>query len=191
MKRNNFGAYAANTSAGDKLGLRPKNESAEQVFEQLCETQNNSGQVCTDAIDCIAERTRTSKSRVRGVSSFYSLLDVVDSSTNNPQTVVRVCDGPACCLLGGNELLAEGQASPNGSRVERTSCLGYCELGPTLMVDQPDGQRTIVSHATWPLDFSNLNDANKAEFRLLGHPSPDITRRPLTKRIGVVDPEFD
>ena len=187
-KRKNFGAYAANTNVGDKLGLRPGNQDAEQVFERLCETQSVAGQIGEDAIERITSQTRTCKSRVRAVGSFYSLLDTVDPSDKS-QPIVRVCDGPACCLRGGNELLKQAKDSPEECRVERTSCLGYCDHAPTMMVDQPDGQRTLVANATWPLDLADLVDADATEFRLLGHASPDISRRPLSKRFCVADPK--
>ena len=110
MKPKSFGAFAAYSTVGDKLGLRPENESADEVFEQLCKAQARASQVDAAAIERVAQQTRTCQSRVRGVGSFYSLLDIRDQSTSEP--IVRICNGPACCLRGASELIPKAQQSP-------------------------------------------------------------------------------
>jgi len=184
MKRKNFGAFAADTSVGDKLGLRTENESAGKAFEQLCDTQSENGQVSRDDVEQIAAETATCEAKVRGVGSFYSLLNI-DDDTNKQEDVVRICDGPACCLRGGKELLHKARSSSGDMPVERTSCLGYCDHAPTMMVDPKEGDRTIVADASWPLDSAKPTDADAISFQLLGHPTPDLTRRPLTRRFGI------
>ena len=190
MTAGDFGAYATNTSAGNKLGLRTAKESAADVFEHLCEAQCEDAEVNSQAIDRISERTRTCQSRVRGVGSFYSLLDVGDSH-NTVAPTVRICDGPTCCLLGGMELLQRAEVNSQGCRVKRTSCLGYCDHAPTMMLDRPRGQRHMISESVWPLKFDDFQDANTAECRLLGNASVERTACPLTKRFGHVSDSID
>ena len=178
-----FGAYAANTNVGDKLGQRQNNKSSAQVFDRLCATQSRNGQISSDNVAEIAQETGTNEARVHGVGSFYSLLNVTDE-TSSANNVVRICDGPACCLRGGKELLSKARTL-GAANVQRTSCLGYCEHAPTMMVDQTPGKRIIVGEASWPIAPSTQKDADATALQLLGHATPDTSRRPLTKRFGV------
>ena len=78
---------------------------------------------------------------VHGVIEFYSLF------YNEPvgKRMIRVCTDPACALKGADDLLDHlcvhhgiqpNQTTPDAATtVERSPCLGLCELAPAILFD--------------------------------------------------------
>ena len=183
---NRYGAFATRTQVGGMLGLR---QAHGDVYDELLKTQRDHGVVDANNIDRIAEQSATCHACVRGVASFYSLLDTENS--NAPTfPVIRVCDGPSCCLRGGGALMRRCREIAHGEyRLERSSCLGYCEQAPVMMVDQLHGDRWVASVAAENIsDLQQLPPAPATcDVQMLGPPGSDRSRHPLTKRFGVVD----
>jgi hypothetical protein len=53
-RSSDFGAFAANAKVGSKLGLRAGNQSAGDVFEQICQSQSCRGAVDSASVEQIA-----------------------------------------------------------------------------------------------------------------------------------------
>lgn len=178
-----YGAFAGNARVGGKLGLQAGSQDAGEVLESLCKVQATEGAVSAPDIDRIASKTSTSEAAVRGACSFYSLLE--SGTADQPRKdVVRVCDGPAC-RLAGSDPLCRSRAEGDSIRVARTSCLGYCDQAPSVMVDRSTGERFIAGSVNeLSTDIGSLGNRNPM-VHVLGHPTPDLSRRPLTRRFGL------
>jgi NADH:ubiquinone oxidoreductase subunit E len=86
-------------------------------------------------------------SEVAGIVGFYSFF----STTPKGKNVVRVCQGTACYVRGGNEVLAAVKnelkvnvGETTGDRMfslEIGRCFGACGLAPVIMVNDEVIQR--------------------------------------------------
>ena len=96
----------------------------------------------------IAAALKVPLSEVYGVIEFYSMFHTEPVS----KTIIHVCNDPACALAGSDALMKNlvnqyagsfGEtAAAEGVTVERSACLGLCELAPAIMVR--DVQRGLV-----------------------------------------------
>ena len=103
--------------------------------------QKRHGWVPDEAIDAIAGILGIPGSDVEGVATFYNLI------FRRPvgRHVIKVCDSIGCFLTGYEELTAEikkqlaieyGQTTADGRfTLLPICCLGNCDKGPTLMID--------------------------------------------------------
>lgn len=180
------GAFAANPQVGGMLATRGTRQN---VFDVLATRQEANGVISNNDINEIADQTATCAAGVRGVASFYSLMNLRDGARPS-LPVIRICDGPSCVLRGSEALLERCCEVANREfRVERTSCLGCCERAPVAMLDR------IADRYVTHVDVESIADRGSlpptfipSDVQLLGHPTPNIARRPLTKRFGVVNP---
>jgi NADH-quinone oxidoreductase subunit F len=81
----------------------------------------------------IARALRVPLADVHGVVSFYTMF------YNQPvgQKVLRVCTDPTCMTRGGEQTLADAQARAAADpsiTVERSTCLGCCNIAPAVNV---------------------------------------------------------
>ena len=188
------GALATNTTVGGMLGMRQQRSrngnkpERQDVLNELLEVQRTQGAIDDLAIKQIAAGTATSEASVRGTASFYSLIRLDEDSARLGLPTVRVCDGPCCRIQQGQPLQQRYREVLAGQAlVERTSCLGYCDQAPAVMIDQPDGARYVTGveeASTETLDRLPPR-ASGASTQLLGHPNAAPSRRPLTKRFGI------
>ncbi|MDD5779314.1 MAG: NADH-quinone oxidoreductase subunit NuoE, partial [Candidatus Thermoplasmatota archaeon] len=89
----------------------------------------------------IALHLGISLSRVYGVATFYSQFRFHPLG----KYVIRVCQGTACHVNGGANIvqaikdtigIEEGETTPDGSvTLERVACLGCCSLAPVIMIN--------------------------------------------------------
>ena len=103
--------------------------------------QKRHGWVPDEAIDAIAGILGIPGSDVEGVATFYNLI------FRRPvgRHVIKVCDSIGCFLTGYEELTAAikkhlaieyGQTTADGRfTLLPICCLGNCDKGPTLMID--------------------------------------------------------
>lgn len=112
--------------------------------------------------------------RVLGVplADVYGVIDFYALFYREPvgRTVVRVCTDPACGLHGGDALLAAAcrqagvdlhETSADGAvTIERSPCLGLCNVGPAVHVTRHDELTRTSIGATFapcaPLDLDAL-----------------------------------
>lgn len=103
--------------------------------------QQHRGWVPDEAIPQIAKLIGMGAAELEGVATFYSLIFRKPVGRH----VIKVCDSIACHLTGYDELKAAleqklgiryGQTTPdNRYTLIPICCLGNCDHGPTMMID--------------------------------------------------------
>ncbi|MCU8587779.1 NADH-quinone oxidoreductase subunit NuoE [Erwinia pyrifoliae] len=111
-------------------------------IEALKIVQKQRGWVPDGAIDAIAEVLAIPASDVEGVATFYSQI----FRTPVGRHVIRYCDSVVCHITGyegiqaaleANLNIKPGQTTADGRfTLLPTCCLGNCDKGPTMMVDE-------------------------------------------------------
>jgi len=110
-------------------------------------TQKMYGYLPQTAIKKISTSLQIPLSEVAGIVGFYSFFSTKPKGKN----VVRVCQGTACYVRGGNEVLAavknELKIKVGETTVDRNfsleigRCFGACGLAPVIMVNDEVIQR--------------------------------------------------
>jgi len=103
--------------------------------------QQNRGWVPDGAIAAVGDLIGIPASDVEGVATFYNLIFRQPVGRH----VIKVCDSIACFLTGYDDLKAAlcaelgvdlGETTPdNRFTLLPICCLGNCDKGPTLMID--------------------------------------------------------
>ena len=78
-------------------GKNPSN-----ILEILVDLQTNHGGLNPETLDDLARSLDLPPARVYGIASFYSMLDISQTSYASKMPKVRVCDGPVCWICGAN-----------------------------------------------------------------------------------------
>ena len=114
-------------------------------------TQKMYGYLPQPALKKISQELQIPMSEVAGIVGFYSFF----STTPKGKNVVRVCQGTACYVRGGNEVLAavknELKVNVGETTEDRTfslevgRCFGACGLAPVIMVNDEVIQRVKPS----------------------------------------------
>ncbi|MGW8318461.1 MAG: NAD(P)H-dependent oxidoreductase subunit E [Candidatus Promineifilaceae bacterium] len=156
----------------------------DMLLPLLHEAQAIYGWLPREFLKSIGETLQVPLADVHGVVEFYTMF------YNEPVSghMVRICEDPACQLAGCSEVMAvverelslkPGETAADGSvTYEHVTCLGMCEFAPAaLNDDRPAGE---------------LTPAEVKGFLSGDYPEPVAkvygSTRPMTKRIGVVDP---
>ncbi len=110
-------------------------------------TQNMYGYLPEKALKKISKQLNIPISEVAGVVGFYSFF----STQPKGKHVVRVCQGTACYVRGGHEVLHAvknelkievGETTPDRQfSLEVGRCFGACGLAPVVMIDNDVVQR--------------------------------------------------
>ncbi len=110
-------------------------------IEALKIVQKSRGWVEDGAIDAIAEVLGIPATDVEGVATFYNMIFRQPVGRH----VIKVCDSVGCFLTGYDDLIAAIKAQLGIEYGETTAdnrytllpvcCLGNCDKGPTLMID--------------------------------------------------------
>ncbi len=118
----------------------------------LQETQKKYGYLPKLAIEKISDDLNIPFSEVAGVVGFYSYF----STTPKGKNVVRVCQGTACYVRGGNELLGAvknklkidvGETTKDLQySLETGRCFGVCGLAPVVTVNDEVLQKAKPSN---------------------------------------------
>ena len=121
------------------------------ILTELQNCQEKDGYITKEAVHAIADDFKTSDSDVFGVATFYHQF------TFRPRgkTVIQVCLGTACFVMGGADILAcvenelgirAGETTKCGtfSIEHNTRCLGDCANAPVVLV----GDKHWITKAT-------------------------------------------
>lgn len=116
-------------------------------IEALKIVQKNRGWVPDGAIFAIAEVLGIPDSDVEGVATFYSQIYRKPVGRH----VIRYCDSVVCYINGYKTIQAAledklkikpGQTTPDGRfTLLPTCCLGNCDKGPSMMIDEDTHSR--------------------------------------------------
>lgn len=111
------------------------------TIEALKIVQHHRGWVADGAIEAIARVIGIGGAEVEGVATFYNMI------FRRPvgRHVIKVCDSISCFLTGYEDLRAEisrqtgldwgGTTADGRFTLLPVCCLGNCDKGPTLMID--------------------------------------------------------
>ena len=123
----------------DEIG--PTGNGRGAVSEALMIVQESRGWLSDEAIGDVADALSLTRDEVDGVATFFELL------YRRPvgKHVILLCDSVSCWLTGGEKILAHirgrlgvemGGTSADGLfTLLPAGCLGACDHGPAMMVD--------------------------------------------------------
>lgn len=142
--------------------VREHGSNPQAVLEMLSALQGKHGVLRREMLEDVARILELPASRVYGIASFYSMLDVAEVEESPVMKRIRLCDGPVCWLCGGD--MASNHKAVREKypyvKVERTSCLGLCDRAPAALVDDeqtgpvsPDGEISSGGKGK-PIDYS-------------------------------------
>lgn len=99
------------------------------------------GYISNIAVQEISRQTSISAAEIFSVATFYRMLP----TTQRGRHVIEFCESLPCHVVGGRELyralvehlaIQPGETSTDGRfTLLTTSCLGVCEVGPVLSID--------------------------------------------------------
>jgi len=111
------------------------------LIPALQDIQQRYGYLSAQAIDELSKATGVSVNEIYGVATFYTQFRFSPPGEHT----VRVCEGTACHVRGGRQILDKveqqleikaGQTTEDGRfSLERVACLGCCALAPVVVVD--------------------------------------------------------
>jgi NADH-quinone oxidoreductase subunit F len=156
----------------------------DQLLPALLEAQKLYGHLPEDVVNAIAKSLQVPQAEIYGVIRFYSML--YDQASG--RTIVRVCTGPCCAMLGSEQALEAvckhfgvrpGQPTPDGAfMIEEAPCLGLCDHAPAATVGD-----TAVAGIDWEQPDSWIKQPQPAPLGAIGGDP-----RWLTGRCGEIDP---
>lgn len=115
--------------------------SKESLIAVLKKVADRFGYISNTAIMEISRQTSIPAAEIFSVATFYRMLP----TTQRGRHVIEFCESLPCHVVGGRELyralleqlgIQPGETSPDGRfTLLTTSCLGVCEVGPVLSID--------------------------------------------------------
>ncbi|MCD6473079.1 NADH-quinone oxidoreductase subunit NuoE [Candidatus Aerophobetes bacterium] len=107
----------------------------------LQEIQADYGYVPKESVDLISKELAIYPVEIYGILTFYAQFYL----TPRGRHTIKVCQGTACHVMGGKEILdylsnkleiSEGETTKdNMFSLERVACLGCCGMAPVVVVD--------------------------------------------------------
>ena len=122
--------------------LEKNNNNPSRLVPILQQIQDVYGYLPSDVLRFIALQLGLSESKVYGVVTFYAHFSLDPKGRN----IIRMCNGTACHVQGGINVLEAIQKRlglPNGKyttddlsfTIEIVSCLGCCGLAPVIVIN--------------------------------------------------------
>ena len=122
--------------------LAPYRGQRGALIPVLQKVQEEIGYLPEDAVSEVAYFLGLSKNEVYGVASFYAQFRFKQPGDHT----IRVCQGTACHVLGGPQVLAAverelgikaGETTEDYKfGIETVACFGSCALAPVMVVDK-------------------------------------------------------
>lgn len=123
----------------DILTKHPASRSS--LIPILQDIQERIGYLSQEAVAELEQRMGISANEIFGVATFYTQFRFTPPGRHT----ILSCQGTACHVRGGNQILREleqrlgvaaGQTTADGQfDLERVACLGCCALAPVVAVD--------------------------------------------------------
>lgn len=140
-------------SAMEKYG-----SGREAIMQMLTDVNRELGYIPEEAIRAIAAAVGVSNAEIYSVLSFYSFFSTEPRGRN----IVRLCNTISCRMAGAMDILAAiedelgimaGETTQDDRvTLETTSCIGLCDQGPAMLVNDtphtrltPEEARRIVA----------------------------------------------
>ncbi len=136
-RRTPKGRQVSGTALNDIQALlagRP--HTSDSLIEHLHLIQDKYQALSGAHLAALAHEMRLSLAEVYEVATFYAHFDVKkENSDTPPPLTIRVCDGVACQMRGGRELMRDlPSVLEGGVRVVRAPCMGRCDTAPVAQV---------------------------------------------------------
>ncbi len=113
----------------------------EALIAILKKVADRFGFISNTAVQEVSRQTSISAAEIFSVATFYRMLP----TTERGRHVIEFCESLPCHVVGGRELyralidqlgIHPGETSADGRfTLLTTSCLGVCEVGPVLSID--------------------------------------------------------
>ncbi len=123
------------------------------------------GYVPRESIKLISKELSTYPINIFGILTFYAQFYL----TPRGKHIIKVCQGTACHVMGGKEILdymsdklgiTEGETTQDGVfSLERVACLGCCGMAPVVVIDNNFFGRCSVQKVDKLLDRYRLGKA--------------------------------
>ncbi|HHF53118.1 MAG TPA: NADH-quinone oxidoreductase subunit NuoE [candidate division WOR-3 bacterium] len=123
--------------------LKKYTPELENILFILHDLQDNNPQhyLSKEDLQAVADYLNVPYSYVHGVATFYSMFSLKPRG----KYIIRVCESPACHLMGSSSVIYElakllgigiGETTPDGLfTLELSSCLGVCGVAPAVMIN--------------------------------------------------------
>ncbi len=115
--------------------------SPEHLIPILQDIQERDGYLSESALTALAGASGISENEIYGVASFYAQFRFRPPAEHT----IHVCQGTACHVRGGHQLLydfeerlnikAGDMTADHKFGLERVACVGCCALAPVVLVD--------------------------------------------------------
>lgn len=120
------------------------------------------GYVPRESIELISKELSIYPVDIYGVLTFYAQFYLAPRGKH----IIKVCQGTACHVMGGKEILdymsdkigiSEGETTQDGVfSLERVACLGCCGMAPVVVIDNDFYGRCSVQEVDKLLDKYRL-----------------------------------
>jgi NADH-quinone oxidoreductase subunit E len=124
----------------------------------LQDIQSVYGYVPRESVELISKELSVYPVEVYGVLTFYAQFYLAPRGRHT----IKVCQGTACHVMGGKEILdylsdklgiVEGETTKDGVfSLERVACLGCCGMAPVIMIDDDFYGRCTIQELEELLD---------------------------------------
>jgi len=108
----------------------------------LKDMQREYGYLPEDKVRELSEKIKIPVVKIYSAATFYSMLSVEKKGKKK----VRICNSPSCYLNGSLNILEEaekilkievgGTTKDGRFSLELSSCIGCCDKGPAIMIDE-------------------------------------------------------
>lgn len=126
-------------SVEEILALYPP--TRENLIPLLQEIQERHGFLPEEAVRKLSQASAISENEIYGVATFYAQFRFEPPAEHT----IHVCQGTACHVRGGHQLLFDFEerlsiragetTSDHKFGLERVACVGCCALAPVVLVD--------------------------------------------------------
>lgn len=113
----------------------------DNLIPVLQEVQERHGYLSEAAVRALAVASGISENEIYGVATFYSQFRFQPPAAHT----IHVCEGTACHVRGGHQIMHDfeerlnisaGEMTPDHQfGLERVACVGCCALAPVVLVD--------------------------------------------------------
>lgn len=139
----------SSAARGPLLGHSPGRENLIPILQEI---QERDGFLSEAALHALASTIGVSENEIYGVATFYAQFSFQPPADHT----IRVCQGTACHVRGGHQLLHDfeerlqikaGEVTADRAfGLERVACVGCCALAPVVLIDDKvHAQATLKS----------------------------------------------
>jgi len=137
------------------------------LISLLQDIQDTYGYVPAESVELISRELSIYPVDIYGILTFYAQFRLSPRGRH----IIKVCQGTACHVMGGKEILdylsdklgiSEGETTGDGMfSLERVACLGCCGMAPVVVIDNNFYGRCTIQRIDKLLDNYRLERPNK------------------------------